>query len=110
MLFDELLEQIKALQPDIEVIRTYWAHARFEDEFHDLEQQTQKEDFWQRTDQAQVLKRLTQLRTVREQYQHIMSSYQDVSQMLELFKDNEISYNSMSTMPSYMEIFMKKCI
>lgn len=88
MLFDELREQLKALEPDVAAIKTYWTNAELEKKFQELDTQTQQESFWQNPQQTEILKQLQKIRSQREQYITITRSYQEIPDLLELFKDD----------------------
>lgn len=89
MLSDELHEQLKAVEPDMETIRAYWESSGLEKEFHQLETQTHLEDFWKHPQQADISKRLQHIRTQRESYISLLSSYKDLWELIDLFADDE---------------------
>jgi len=89
MLIDELREELKQIEPNIKTIRDYWNNSNLESRFQELEQQSTQEDFWQAADQAQVLKKLQNLRTIREQYQSVITSYNELNEFLDLFATDE---------------------
>ena len=89
MLFDELQEQLKALEPDIGTIKEYWSTAGIEKKFNTLEQISQQEDFWQHPDQIKILQELQRLRTLKEQYNHIIRSYADLNELINLFQNED---------------------
>jgi len=89
MLFDDLQEQLKNIEPDIATIKAYWENAKLETEFQDLHNQSIQENFWQNEKQTEILKELQRIRLQREQYTHVLNSYQDLSDMIDLFKEDE---------------------
>jgi len=89
MLIDELREELKQIEPNIKTIRDYWNNSNLESRFQELEQQSTQEDFWQAADQAQVLKKLQNLRTIRDQYQSVITSYNELNEFLDLFATDE---------------------
>ncbi len=89
MLIDELRERLKALEPDIKTITAYWNNAGLEKQFEQLHARSIQEDFWKEPDQATVLKELQRVRTLRKQYQQITSTHRDVSELVELFAQDE---------------------
>lgn len=89
MLVDELHEQLKALEPDITTIKTYWDNADLEERFTHLENQTQQETFWQDPKQATILKELQRIRTQREQYLYIQQTHTELPDMINLFAEDE---------------------
>jgi peptide chain release factor 2 len=89
MLIDELKEQLKAVEPDIETIKQYWLHAGIDDDFNTLEKESTEQDFWQRSDQAEILKRIHELRSTREQYYGVINSYDDMNEMVDVVASDE---------------------
>lgn len=89
VLYDELQERLKALEPDIATITAYWNNAGLEKQYQELEKKSNQENFWQDPQQATVLKELQKIRLQRDQYLYIAHSKQEVSELIELFKDNE---------------------
>jgi len=89
MLIDELQEQLKSMEPDIATIKAYWKNAGLEKQFNELTTQSTQENFWQHPDQTKILKELQHVRNQREQYLHITQTHQEISELIELFKDDE---------------------
>ncbi|MBI2353173.1 peptide chain release factor 2 [Candidatus Dependentiae bacterium] len=89
MIIDQLKELLKNLEPDIKIIKDFWTISGQEDEFLTLERQTHQEEFWKHPDQTLILKRLQKLKNTAEEYQSIISSYQDFKDMLDIFNDHE---------------------
>ena len=89
MLFDDLQEQLKLIQPDIATIKAFWTNAHFEKKYDELTQTSQALDFWQNPNQTEILKELQKVRTTREQYLFVTQSYQELSELVILFKDDE---------------------
>lgn len=89
MLFDDIQEQLKALAPDITIIKNFWEQSSLETRYRALEQESMQEDFWKKPNQAQLLKELQQLRQMRENYLFITRSNQEISELSELFKEDQ---------------------
>ncbi len=89
MLIDELKEQLKQLDPDIELITTYWKNTNLEQQLLDLEQQTCQEDFWKHPDQAAISKQLQQIRNKKSEYDHIRKTHAELHELLDLFAQDE---------------------
>lgn len=89
MLFDELQEQLKMLEPEIGTIKEYWEAAGIERQFNTLEQMSQQENFWQHPDKVKTLQELQRLRTLKEQYDHIIHSYADLNELITLFQNDD---------------------
>lgn len=88
MLHDELHEQLKSVEPDIETIKTYWESSGLEKEFQQLELQIHQEDFWKHPEQAEISKRLQHLRNQRQAYHELLAAYKDLWEFIDLFKDD----------------------
>ena len=89
MLIDELREQLKAIEPDITTITTYWNNAQLEKQFTELDTQVNQPDFWQNTNQTAISKQLQKIKTIREEYLHIVSTKKELSELLDLFQNDE---------------------
>ncbi len=89
MFKDELQEQLKSLEPDIQTITAFWANSHKEKRFNELETLSQEEDFWKNPQQAEISKELQNIRPLREQYLYITTVYGDLKELLILFEDNE---------------------
>jgi peptide chain release factor 2 len=97
MLIDDLLQQLKDVQPDLHTIKTYWQQAGLEQQFNQLDQQVNQPDFWQNPEQASISKELQRIRLQKEQYDHIIQTTQELNELLDLFKDNEEELKNLSS-------------
>lgn len=89
MLYEELQERLKAIEPDITTIKAYWQNAGLEQQYTDLDTQSNQENFWQNPNQATILKELQKIRLQRDQYLFITRTKQEITELLELFKESE---------------------
>ena len=89
MLIDILHEQLKHLEPDISVIKAFWKNAQFDERIAALELRGQDITVWQDPKQAHILKELQALKNKRETYQTITINYQEMIDLVDLFKDDE---------------------
>jgi len=89
MLIDELKEQLKALEPTVETIKTFWSNAQLDEQYRTLTQKTEQEAFWQDPEQTTILKKLTNVKNIREQYHELIESYSEVTELVDLFKHDE---------------------
>lgn len=89
MLVDELREKLKAVEPNIATITTFWNNSNLEKKFQELSTQSTEETFWQNPQQADILKELQRIRIQREQYLHIIQNYQDLHELVDLFSEDE---------------------
>jgi peptide chain release factor 2 len=97
MLIDELREQLKEIEPDINIISTYWQNRQHEKRFKELENLSQQENFWQDPDQATILKELQQIRTQREQYHYIIQTKNELNELIDLFAQDETELKNLQT-------------
>jgi len=97
MLFDELQEQLKGLEPDIDTIKAYWATANLEKRFDELEALSQQEDFWQHSEQAKIMQELQQVRSIREQYNTILHAQDELNELIELFHNDDAELSKIVT-------------
>lgn len=97
MLLDDLRSQLKALKPDIVIIETFWKQSNNEAEYQKLHALSIEENFWQNPNQTTILKKLQTLKTLREQYQELMSSYKELDELLDLFADDEAELEKLET-------------
>lgn len=89
MLFDDLQEQLKALAPDITIIKNYWQTSPLEKKYTQLAQETVQEDFWKNPQQAAILKEFQQVKNLREDFLYITRTNNELLELLEMFKDDE---------------------
>jgi peptide chain release factor 2 len=89
MLFDDLQEQLKNLEPDIQTIKTFWANAAIEEKISNLELQAQDPSVWQDPKKSYILKDLQALKNQKELFEEIITNYSDAQDILQLFKDDE---------------------
>ena len=89
MHYDELIEQLKAIAPNIELIKSYWKNSKQENRHALLKKQSEEETFWQHPQQAAISKELQQTQTQFNQYQNIIKNFKDLHELLELFKKDE---------------------
>lgn len=96
MLIDDLKEQLKALEPAVSVITTYWKNSGNTNRIAVLEEQSNDPHSWQDPKQAEVLKELQNLKTVEEQFIHVTTTFKETQEMLELFKDDETELQNLA--------------
>ncbi len=89
MLADDLYEQLKNMEPNIQTIVSFWNNAQLEKKFQELETESQQEDFWKNPRQTAISKELQQVRTLRDQYIQVTTSHKDLTELIDLFADNE---------------------
>lgn len=97
MLIDDLQEQLKNLDPDISTIKTFWGNAGISEKLAQLETESNDPEFWQNPKQAEILKTLQGFKNQNESYQSITTGYNEIKEMLELFKDDEKELQKLAT-------------
>ena len=97
MIFDELQDQLKNLNPDIAIINNYWRQSPYEKRFKELEQETIQENFWQHPQQSEMLKELQRIKQLRENYLYIIRTEQDIAELLTIFKNDEIELKKIAS-------------
>lgn len=89
MLIDDLHEQLKNMTPDIQTIMLFWSNTQLEKKFQTLEATSQEEEFWKNPKQTEISKELQHIRTLREQYLEITNNHKELSELIDLFAENE---------------------
>jgi peptide chain release factor 2 len=89
MLVDDLKEKLKSVEPDLTVIKNYWANTNNESEFQRLTGISNQENFWQNPNQAEILKELQHIKVQRDQYLHIVNNFKEISDLIDLFAQDE---------------------
>lgn len=89
MLVDDLREQLKAIKPDLDTVTTCWEQSGKEEAFQKLEQESHQENFWQHPQRTEMLKDLQAIKVLREQYFEVSNSYEELTELVELFQDDE---------------------
>jgi peptide chain release factor 2 len=75
MLHDELLEKLKGIEPDIQLITNYVQQAGIEAEYNRLRTVSEQENFWQQESQTEILKSLQKVRAeVARHCKHVARS------------------------------------
>src|SRR3989339_475355 len=89
MLADELQEQLKTIKPDLDAVKLCWAQSGHEERFQQLSAISSQENFWQNPSQASLLKELQNIKNIRDRYTSIIETYSELTELVELFKDDE---------------------
>lgn len=89
MIADDLKQLLKAAEPDLATIETFWKNSHFDAEFDRLTAESTDIDFWKRPDQVEILKRLQALRELREEYSALKSQAADLTELIALFESDE---------------------
>jgi peptide chain release factor 2 len=89
MLVDELKEKLKASEPTLETIRTFWQNSSNEADYKKLLELSEQETFWQNPDQATILKTLQHLKQLRENYTTLLTTYTELNELIALFEHDE---------------------
>lgn len=89
MLVDELREKVKSVEPNVEVIKTFWTNSKLEEQYQKLFNLSNQENFWQNADQTQILKELQRIKLLREQYIELTKLTNDFKELVDLFETDE---------------------
>lgn len=96
MLIDELRHQLKEIKPNLDIIKTYWTQSKLEDTFQKLHAESNQENFWQNPNQTEILKELQAVKLQREQYLHAVESYDELTELLNLFESDEFELSKLA--------------
>jgi len=97
MFMDELLEQLKNIEPDIQTIISFYTNTQLEKKFQDLEKTSLEEEFWKNPKQAEISKELQAIKTLRDQYLQITTTHKDLKELINLFAENEDELQKLSS-------------
>ena len=96
MLADDLKEHLKSMYTDIDTIKAYWQNSTIDADIARLHAETVQEDFWQHKDQGTILKELQRLKEEQEAYNTIVSTYDEMFQLIDLFAHDEQELNKLA--------------
>jgi peptide chain release factor 2 len=88
MLIDELRDQLKSVEPELEAIKTFYTNNEISKKFNELEAKVNTEDFWKHKDNIEISKKHQKLKLLVEQYQQINNGFEESKELLELFQEN----------------------
>ena len=89
MHIDDIRDKLKSVEPDLEVIKSFWKNSSVDGELLRLTDQSSQEEFWKNPEQTDVMKRLQKLKTVQSEYQSIITASTEFPELLDLFADDE---------------------
>ncbi len=89
MLIDDLREQLKQLEPDLQAVISFWERAGLEKEYLQFNAAVEQEDFWQNPKQTEIKQKLQRVKLQRETYLTITKGYQELKELIELFGADE---------------------
>ena len=89
MLIEELSECLKNIEPDIQTIKTFWANAKLEERFAELDAEVIQENFWQNPNRDKIVAEHRHIKPLLESYNKIITNYQENIELLEMFSTNE---------------------
>jgi peptide chain release factor 2 len=95
MLKDDIRESLKALEPDIAAIKTYWASNNKEEHYQELHTTMHDENFWQHPDNIKISQQFERIKTARATYQSVTETFDDLNAMLDLFAEDAIELEDM---------------
>jgi peptide chain release factor 2 len=89
LLYEELCEKLKAMQPDIAAIRSYWHSAGVPELFKHFDDQVNQAEFYKQTDKEHVLTQHRKLKQIIDQFNTVDQGYTNYTDLLDMFKDDE---------------------
>ncbi len=104
MLIDDLKELLKSIEPDITTIKKFWANSGLDEEYKQLQEQSNQEDFWKNKDQAKISQRFEQVKEQREAYYKLVKNYDEFVELINLFAEDE---TELKRMQSEVESFVR---
>lgn len=89
MLIDDVREQLKKIEPDLQTVEHCWRELRGQEELEKLSQTVRAEDAWQSPEQIALFKQVQKLRQQNDRYNEIRASYAELKELIELFQNDE---------------------
>lgn len=89
MLIDELREQLKAVEPDVATVKTFWHNSQRATKLQELSTLINTEDFWKHPERDTISSEHHDIKEQAETYEGFMNAYQEFLELIELFKDDE---------------------
>jgi peptide chain release factor 2 len=89
MRIDTLRELLKSCETDIAAIKTFYERAHIQQECERLAALMNTEDSWKNPDHIAIAKEYQKYLNVSEEYQAIITQYQEALELIELFADDE---------------------
>jgi peptide chain release factor 2 len=89
MLIDDLCSRIKSVEPDLSLIKQFYKKAAIEESFNELSSIVNNQDFWKHPDQVRLSREFQKVKQLRQEYDDIITAYDENNELVELFKDNE---------------------
>lgn len=96
ILTDQLQEKIKSLEPHIKVIQEYWTSSKIESQLETLTTQSHDPNLWQSEAGTKILKDLQKLKIAAASYHHIIKSYSELPELIELFSADPLEINKLN--------------
>ena len=93
MLIDNLKENLKSIEPDINIIKSYWSNNNLEKKLEELEKLSLEANFWKKTEDAKLLQNL---KSLKETYSNILSTHKDLLELVNLFSNEESELKKLS--------------
>lgn len=105
MLIDDLREQLKSVEADIDALKHFWKTSNLEETLKKLTNQIHQEDFWQHPQRDQILSQHHGFKEQADQYHELTKAYDDNIEMIELFAENE---SELSNLQQEINVLCKK--
>lgn len=97
MLYDELIEKLKSVESDIQIITTFIEQTGLEQEYLRLKTLSEQENFWQNPAQADILKSLQKARDQWHEYQNLITAQQEFADLIKLFEQDSHELENLKT-------------
>ena len=104
MLIDDLKELLKFSDPDVQTIQKFWKNSQIDEEYQQLKEQINQENFWKNKDQAQISQRFEQIKEQRNAYYKLVKNYEEYVELLDLFAEDE---NELQRLQKDIEPFVR---
>jgi len=88
MLIDELREELKSVEPELQAINDFYSNAEIEKRFAELEVRIQSEDFWKDPDHISISKEHQRIKNLVDQHKALTVGYTENFELIDLFAEN----------------------
>ena len=81
---DELREELKSVEPELQAIKDFYENAETEKRFGELELRIQSENFWQDPKHIEISKEHQRVKNLVDEYKTLTSGYRENFELLDL--------------------------
>jgi peptide chain release factor 2 len=97
MFIDELRENLKSVEPELEAIKEFYKNNEIESQYNELEKQINDENFWQNPDRIKISKEHQRIKLLHEQYNKLIKNYSENLELLELFQEGDAELKNLKS-------------